>query len=149
VAKRYEVPRESEITYTYRSGVKVYCNQGPDRKNGTEFEGEQGVIYVNRGKLESTPAEILSKPLTDEDVRLYESRNHLDNWYECIKSRKTPICDVEVGHRSATVCHLGNIACRLGRRIVWNPEKEEISGDTEAAAMLMYEYRAPWRLPTT
>jgi hypothetical protein len=63
-----------------------------------------------------------------------------------MKSRQKPICDVEIGHRSATVCHLGNIACRLGRKIAWDPGKEQISGDAEAAAMLTRPYRAPWRL---
>ena len=69
------------------------------------------------------------------------------NWLECIKSRKLPICDVEIGHRSATVCHLGNIAIRTGRKINWDPSKQEIIGDAEASQRLGYAYRAPWKLP--
>jgi hypothetical protein len=57
-----------------------------------------------------------------------------------------PICDVEIGHRSATVCHLGNIAIRTGRKITWDPKAETIIGDKEAAAMLTKEYRKPWKL---
>ena len=64
------------------------------------------------------------------------SKNHHANWLDCIKSRKLPICDVEIGHRSATVCHLGNIAIRTGRKITWDPVKEQIVGDKEAAAMV-------------
>jgi hypothetical protein len=112
--KRYEVPSESLVTYRYANGVTVYCDQGPDRKMGTTFEGDKGTIYVNRGKLESDPADIITTPLGANDVRLYVSKNHIDNWYECIKSRKLPICDVEIGHRSATVCHLGSLAMRTG-----------------------------------
>ena len=77
----------------------------------------------------------------------HASGNHHANWLECIKTRKLPICDVEIGHRSATVCHLGNIAVRLGRSIKWDPVKEEFIGDTDAPNMLSRPYRAPWKLP--
>jgi len=144
----YDVFKEAEIVYTYANGVRVLCSQGPNRKNGIEFEGDQGKIYVNRGKLESNPSELIDQPLKDTDVHLYRSDNHHSNWYECIKSGRLPICDVEIGHRSATVCHLGNIAARLGRKIQWDATKEKILGDAEAAENLSYTYRAPWRLPT-
>ena len=147
--KRYEVPTESLVTYRYANGVTVYCDQGPDRKMGTTFEGDKGTIYVNRGKLESTPADIITTPLGPNDVHLYVSKNHINNWYECMKSRKAPICDVEIGHRSATVCHLGSLAMRTGRKLSWDPKTEKLSGNDEAARMLMYEYRAPWKLPTS
>jgi hypothetical protein len=114
---------------------------------GTTFEGDKGTIYVNRGKLESTPADIVTTPLGANDVRLYVSKNHIDNWYECIKNRKLPICDVEIGHRSATVCHLGSLAMRTGRKLSWNPKTEKLSGNDDAARMLMYAYRSPWKLP--
>ncbi len=64
------------------------------------------------------------------------STNHPQNWFDSILSRKPPICDVAIGHRSASVCHLGNIAIRTGRKITWDPVKEQIVGDTEAAKML-------------
>jgi hypothetical protein len=115
---------------------------------GTTFEGDQGTIYVNRGKLESTPADIITTPLGPNDVHLHVSKNHMDNWYECMKSRKAPICDVEIGHRSATVCHLGSLAMRTGRKLSWDPKTEKLSGNEAAARMLMYEYRPPWKLPT-
>ena len=81
-------------------------------------------------------------------MRLTVSRNHYANWLDCIKTRTLPICDVEIGHRSATVCHLGNIALRSGRKLTWDPAKERItSGDAAQARMVQYPYRAPWRLP--
>jgi hypothetical protein len=116
-------------------------------KGGVTFEGEMGTIHVDRGSLTSDPAGIVKEPLGDHDVHLYPSSNHHTNWLECIKSRKLPICDVEIGHRSATVCHLGNLSIRLGRTIKWDPVKEEIIEDTEAAKMLSRPYRAPWKLP--
>ena len=134
------------LTYKYANGVTVIC--GPENKMGARFDGEKGSIYVNRGNLESTPEELVEQPLADEDVHLYVSKNHHQNWLECIKSRKSPICDVEIGHRSATVCHLGNIAIRTGRKINWDPAKQEIIGDAEASKRLTSAYRAPWKLPT-
>jgi predicted dehydrogenase len=143
--KEFEVPATSELTYTYANGVPVMCGQG--YKGGVTFEGEKGTIWVNRGKFEATPTEI-DQPLTGNEMRLYDSKSPHGNWLECIRSRKLPICDVEIGHRSATVCHLGNIALRTGRKITWDPIKEQIVGDNEANEMLARPYRQPWVLPT-
>ncbi len=141
----FEVPEWMELTYEYANGVKLLCGRG--QRGGTTFEGESGSIWVNRGKLESDPPELITQPLGEDDVHLYESNSHRGNWYDCIRSRKLPICDVAIGHRSATVCHLGNIAIRTGRKITWDPASEQIVGDDEAAAMLSRPYRAPWHLP--
>ena len=69
------------------------------------------------------------------------------NWIDCIKSREKPIADVEIGHRSTTVCHLGNIARWLGRRVKWDPEKEEFIGDDAANKLLDRPRRKPWTMP--
>jgi predicted dehydrogenase len=144
----YEVPMTSRVDFTYDDGVVVRCEQGTKGiRGGVTFEGERGTIFVTRGKLESDPDEIAREPLSAGDTRLYVSRDHHANWLECIRSREKPICDVEIGHRSATVCHLGNIACRLGRKIAWDPAREEITGDSEAAAMVRRPYREPWVHP--
>ena len=106
-------------------------------------------MYVNRGRIEVTlGGEKVPDPykLPTGDVKLYVSTNHHQNWLECVKTRKPPVCDVEIGHRSATVCHLGNIAIRTGRKITWDPAREAIVGDPEAAAMLSKPYRSPWKL---
>jgi predicted dehydrogenase len=142
----YDVPEWCEVTYEYANGVTVICGQGIP--GGATFEGEKGTIHVDRKQIESTPSEIVQEPLAANDVHLYESNDHWANWKQCIKSRELPICDVAIGHRSATVCHLGNIAIRTGRRIVWDPAKEQIVGDEAAAAMISRPYRAPWKLRT-
>ncbi len=140
------MPAWCEVIYTYANGAKVICGQG--EKGGVTFEGDRGTIHVDRGKLSSTPAEIVERPLVENRVHLYASGNHYQNWLDCIRSRKSPICDVAIGHRSSTVCHLGNIAIRTGRKIAWDPEQQTIVGDAEAAAMLARPYRAPWELPS-
>jgi predicted dehydrogenase len=141
----YEVPEWFRATYKYPSGVTVIAGMGI--KGSTTFEGENGTIHVSRKEIDSNPKDIIEQPLKEGDVRLYVSKSHHQNWLDCIKSRKLPICDVAIGHRSATVCHLGNIAIRTGRKITWDPAKEEIVGDAEAARMLSRPYRAPWSLP--
>lgn len=143
----FEVPEWFQVAYKYENGVTLFCGQS--FREGVTFEGDAGTIYVTRGKIESNPPEILKQPLAETDVRLPESRDHHANWLDCIKSRELPVADVETGHRSVTVCHLGNIAIRCGRAIRWDPVKEQIVADADAAKRLHYPYRAPWSLPVS
>lgn len=148
--KWFETPETANITYTYASGIPVSCTLGAKgHPGGTTFEGEKGKVYVTRGKIEVTlNGEKVPDPYKLETgaVKLYVSNNHHKDWLDCIKSRKLPVCDVEIGHRSATVCHLGNIVVRTGRKLTWDPVKEAIVGDADAAAMVGKTYRAPWKL---
>jgi predicted dehydrogenase len=147
--KSYEVPESCLLTYRYANGVSVYCGQNvKGYRGGVTFEGEKGTIHVDRRELTATPPEILKEQFGSSAERLYVSNNHHANFLECLKSRKAPVGDVAIGHRSATVCHLGNMAIRTGRAITWDPSKEVIVGDKEAAAMLSRPYRKPWELPT-
>ena len=143
----YEVPMASHVTHTYANGVTVVVGQAEKNiPGGCTFIGSEGTIFVDRSKITSTPGEIVKEPLSASDVHLYESGNHHKNFLDCVKSRKRPICDVEVGHRSATVCHLGNIAVRLGRKVNWDPTAEKFVGDSEASQMLSRVYRSPWTI---
>ena len=142
--KRLDVPATYDLTYTYPKGVKVRLGQ--KYAGGATFYGEKGKIYVTRGKLTSEPGEIIKEPIGDKDVRLYASKNHHQDWLDCIKTGKLPICDVEIGHRSATACHLGNLCVLLKRKLQWDAAKEQIVGDAEANQRLTRAYRAPWVL---
>jgi len=145
--KLYETPQKFDVDFSYANGTMVRCSSGTGKfKGGLTFEGERGTIFVTRGKLESTPGDILEQPLNEKSVKLYRSDNHHQNWLECIKSRQDPICNVERGHRSATVCHLGNIAIRSGKKVIWDPHKEQITGDAQLATWVSRPYRAPWKL---
>jgi hypothetical protein len=151
--KRYEVPSWFEIDYRYANGARIICGQS--QRDGTTFEGQDGTLWVNRGKIQCSVKGVLGTPLKEDELHLYKSTNHHQDWYNCILAGpdadgkyKRPICDVEIGHHSTTVCNLGNIACRTGRTIKWDPVKEEIIDDKEAAWYLGYEYRSPWKLPT-
>ncbi|MCR4413103.1 MAG: Gfo/Idh/MocA family oxidoreductase [Thermoguttaceae bacterium] len=115
-------------------------------RNGIMFIGDQGRVFVNRGRAYGKPVdELKENPLTSNAIRLYESNDHMANFFECVKTRKTPAATVDVAHRVITACHLGNIAIRLKRKIVWDPVKEEIVGDAEAANSIYV--RRPQRAP--
>ncbi len=136
-------PDEFGMRFLYANGVTMTRS---DKANGVRFTGTDGEIEVNRGHFQTWPEEIGAEPLSASERILYKSPGHQTDWIGCIRTRRRPICDVEIGCRSVTVCHLGNIACWLGRRIRWDPKKEEIIGDPEAARWLDRPKRAPWRL---
>ena len=133
---------KAEVEYTYAGGVKMFLSRG----GGTRFEGTEGWIYVNRGKLEAEPKSLLTSVIGPDEVHLYDSRDHKQNFLDCIKSRKDPICNAEIGHRSSTVCHLGNIAMLLDRPLKWDPQAEQFIGDDEANRMTWRPRRSPWSL---
>ena len=146
----HEVTETCRITHTYENGVKLIVGQKQkDCAMGTRFVGSEGQIYVTRGKILSKPAEIIEIKLGDDDVHLYESNSHHQNFLDCIKSRQLPICDVEIGHRSATVCHLGNLSVELKRKLKWDPKAEQFVDDNEANKELLRPYRKPWSLTTS
>ena len=130
------------LTYKYASGVVMYHGGA----NGVLFTGTDGKIEVNRGYFKTWPDSIGQEPLGPNDVHMYESPGHDQDWLNCIRSRQRPICDVGIGASSVTVCHLGNIAWWLGRAIKWDPARQQIVGDELAARWLDRPKRAPWRL---
>src|SRR5207245_4248560 len=116
-------------------------------ENGVRFEGEDGKwLFVSRGTINASDPRIISEPLPNNAVRLPARNNQMRNFIECVRSRQQPICNVEVGHRSATVCHIGNIAIRTGQRLRWDPRAARFVGNEEANRWLSRERRAPWRL---
>jgi predicted dehydrogenase len=160
MAGGFTTPAEYAVEYTYANGVHHRCISTTantiygteDRKltpgelyHGVKFEGKDGWIYVTRGKIEASRPEILTEPIGEtKKVTLYESNDHMANFFKCLKTRKAPICDAETGHRSVSVCHLGIIAIRLGRKLTWDPEKERFASDKEADGYLEREMRKPW-----
>lgn len=119
-----------------------------EQRDGVMFIGDQGRLFANRGKTYGKAAEELAQnPLPADAVRLYESDDHMGNFFECARSRKQPISTVDVAHRVITACHLGNVSMHLKRAIRWDPVKEEIVGDAEASRSIYI--RRPQRKPYT
>ena len=140
----HDVPGEFDVTYIYDNGVVLECHSGGE--NGVKFTGTDGWVFVSRGRIEASDPDLLKTEFSGNDVRLYVSRDHHENWLDCIQSRERPICDVEIGHRSVTVCHLGNIAIRLGRELNWDPAAERFVDDDQANLLVSKPMRAPWQL---
>jgi predicted dehydrogenase len=131
---------DTGLKFTYANGVEMF-HGGP---SGCTFEGTEGRIYVDRSRLESDKEEILKSPLAADARRAIESKDHLRNWLDCIKTRAEPICTVETGHRTATVCHLANIGYKLRRKLTWDPAAERFTDDTEANALTIRKPRDGW-----
>jgi predicted dehydrogenase len=138
----FNTPADFRVDFMYPRNVHVQVVLGDE---GILFEGDRGRIRVNRKRLTGKPVEELAdRPLPSSAVRLYESVDHLNNFVDCIRSRRTPISDVASQHRSATACHLANISLRLGRKLAWDASREEFPGDDEANGFLSRASRAPY-----
>ncbi len=139
------------VRFLYANGVEMIhgSHQDPDgqTRGGVHFVGEHGIVYVDRGQLMSWPEEIVKAPLGPNEKPLYKSPGHHQDWFNCIRSRKRPICDVEIGARSVTVCHLGNLAYWYGRKLRWDPEHWRFVNDPEACCLMDRPRRDPWHLP--
>jgi predicted dehydrogenase len=154
------------LTYKYANGVTLHHWFGPNTRqyklpdgkngvNGVLFVGDKGWVECNRGFIDSNPRSLTRTPdgqqkemLTfgPNEIRLYRSPGHHADWLNCMKTRARPVADVEIGCRSATTCHLGNISHWTGRSFKWDPAKEDIIGDPSLAQWLDRPKRAPWTL---
>ena len=130
------------VQFRYENGV-IMTHEDFGRGWAVEFNGSEGQLQVSRSFLESNPASIVSQTIKPNEKRLYRSDNHYADWLQCIKSRELPVCDVETGHRSASVCHLANIAYHLGTPLEWDPVKERFN-DRKANKLLGKKYRKPY-----
>jgi len=129
----------------YRDGVKMIISNS--LRSGVTFEGTEGWVWADRTGHDAQPKSILDSKIGQNEIQLYRSDHHYRNLIDCVISRKEPIAPAEVAHRSITICHLGNIAMRLGiDGLKWDPDKEQILDNAEAAKMLSRPYREPWRL---
>jgi len=130
------------LTYKYANGVIMTR----DNANGILFTGAEGKVEVNRGYLRTWPESLKDQQIRPEQIHLYDSNNHCVDWLDAIRKRTKPICDIETGCRSVTVCHLGNIAYKLKRPLKWDPNREVFVADDEANRLLSRPYRSPWYL---
>lgn len=154
----YDAASKYRIDCKYANGVtmsivdqstvteKNVVGEGRGTPNGVQFIGPNGWIFVARGRIQASNDDLLYDPLPEGAVKLYNSGDHMGNFMESMRSRKNPICDVEIGHRSISVAHLGVISVRMNQALKWNPEKEEFVGANakEANKWLSREQRKPY-----
>jgi predicted dehydrogenase len=163
-ADAMETPDTQQVVWAYPDYTMIWehmlgAGRGPEaREHGVQFHGNEGVLVIDRAGWEVYPeTDRIDKPrqFKAAGVPRRSVRNpdyhllHVQNFVDCMRSRKRPNSDVEIGHDSMIACHLGNIAQRLGRQVKWDVERERIIGDAEAQAYVAREYRAPWKLAVT
>jgi predicted dehydrogenase len=140
-----------KVLFRYPGDIRMeMVDLDPDGRKpppaGGTFIGAKGTMSVDRGRISSEPEDLAFAIMKRRPAGLKD--NHLANWLDCVRTRKHPNADVEIGHRSATVCHLGNIARWTGRRLKWDPVKEQFRGDSSANEYLDRQRHQPWELPS-
>ncbi len=136
---------------TYDNGLTMHVASNNHYPQGVRFIGESGWVHITRAGLDANPKKLLKEVIGPDEIHLYRPngdhrQGHRRDFLDCVRSRTQPITPVEIGHRSATVAHLGNIAMILGRKIRWDPQREQIINDPSANRMLGRPMRCPWHL---
>lgn len=134
---------DKELTLVYANGIPMVKKKGP-HDGMVQFIGSEGWVGVSRGEIWASDERLLTLELKPTDTHLYRSDNHHRDFLNCVKTRQRPICDIEIGHRSCSVCLTSEIALRLGRTLEWDPKTEDFVGDPEASALRTREMRGPW-----
>ncbi|MCU0982611.1 MAG: dehydrogenase, partial [Pirellulaceae bacterium] len=147
----YNTATQFHIDLKFADGSSIHVQHGPE--NGIWFEGDQGRIFVNRGRISGEAVDKLTpteKEAFDEEIkRLYkgrERRGHMQNFFDCVKERGEPVSDVFSHHRELSSCHLCNIAMLLKRKLQWDPDKEDFVGDEQASALVSRPQREPYSM---
>lgn len=155
----YTAFSEYEVKFTYADGPVLVVRTTKDdnifggivkedgQRNGIHFEGADGWLWVNRGEMTASDEAIYKTPLPENaKEKLPVSSDHMRNFFDCVRSRELPICEVAVGHRSASICHLAVISLRTGQKLKWDTAKELFAGDhaAEANAMIARPMRKPY-----
>jgi len=144
----FDVATEYKFTCKYADGLTmIVANDRQQKKGmGAVWYGEKGWVHVDRGRIASDPPAILKEVIGPSEIKLYESRDHQQNFLDCVRSRKETIAPIEIAHRSISVGLLGEIAMLTERKLKWDPDKEIFPGDDEANRMLSRPFRSPWHL---
>jgi predicted dehydrogenase len=141
----YDTATDWEITYDYANGVTLICTSGTP---GFRFEGSDGWVafdFPEKG-LRASSEDILQYKVGSGTTKIRtNSAGERRDFLDCVKTRKPTYAPFEIGHRSATVCHIGNIAMKLDRKLRWDPDRERFENDESANWMLSRPMRAPWR----
>jgi len=142
----YDSFKSYQYTGRYSDGVEIFVGDNSKCRSGATWYGEKGDwVWVDRGRYEASSPKIFESRIEANEIRL-RSPGHQREFINCVKTRDTTLTPAEVAHRSASIGHLGQIAMITGRKITWDPVKEEIANDPGASAMLGRTPRAPWYL---
>ncbi len=142
----YDTFMEYNFECRYANGVRLIGGSSGNR--GLKFEGTDGwiFIHIHGGRLEAGPDSLLKESIGPDEIHLGRSTEHHRNFLDSVKTRRQPIAPAEVGHRTASICHLVNIAMLTGSKLKWDPDKERIINNYDANRMLSRPMRSPWHL---
>lgn len=132
-----------DIEFEYANGVKLLMTDTGKNRHGVKFIGDKGWVFT-RGGIEAEPKSLLREVIGPGETHLYRSPDHANNFIDCVKSRGETITPAEIAHRATSTALLGGIACQLGRKLKWDPEKERFMNDDTANGLLRCTMRAPW-----
>jgi len=136
---------QAELSYT--GGLRMtFTDTGNPNKQGCRFEGEKGWVHVNRRGIWAEPASLLKIKIKPNETHLGDSNNHHANFINSVRTRHDPIAPVEAGHKASYLGLICEIACRLERKLRWDPAKGEFVDDPEANQLLARPMRSPWHL---
>jgi predicted dehydrogenase len=135
-----------KVSHKYADGVTMVYMDNAQHKQGVTFQGTEGWVHVNRQGIWAEPASLLKSTIGRDEIHLIESKGHQRNFLDAIKTRGGTICPIGVAVRTDTICHLTDICTRLGRKLRWDPQKEDFVNDPEASRMLSRPMRSPWHL---
>jgi predicted dehydrogenase len=136
-----------DFTVRYANGVPMHCRTRHEGGGTARFIGERGWLDIARDRMSASDPNLLREmQAPNKKIQLPLSNNHHENFFDAVRTRKRPIADVELGHRTTTVCNLGHIAMVLGRTLRWDPAKEEFVGDDMANRLRGRAMRSPWSL---
>jgi predicted dehydrogenase len=145
----FTTPTRIDVTFRYASGVPMYCRTdlAVSGNNTSRFFGERGWLDIGYSKMSASDPNLLREmQAPNKAVKVPSSKNHYDDFFAAMRTRQRTIADAETAHRTTTVCNLGQIAMTLGRKLRWDPAKEEFIGDEMANRLRSRPMRAPWSL---
>ncbi len=142
----YDTFMDYEFVNTFKNGISMIGTSEGQR--GLKYEGTEGwvFVHVHGCRLSASSPDLLKEKIGESEIHLGRSPGHHRNFLDSVKSRKNPVAHAEIGHRSGTICHLNNIAMKLGRPLEWDPEKELFVNDEAANKLITPEMREPWKL---
>lgn len=142
----WDVHGPFDMALKYANGVNVRFADNKKVAQGVKFIGDEGWVYVKRGKIDASDKSLLKSVIGPNETRLYRSNSHKGNWIDCIRNRAETVAPVEVGHRSCSTCIIADIASRIPGKLLWDPEKERFTNNDMANRLLSRPMRGEWTL---
>jgi len=144
----FDTPESYYFECDYENGLKMIVADSRQQPKGmgAHFIGEDGWVHVSRSGIDASPKSLLTSNIAPNEIHLYESSDHTQNFLDCVRSRADTITPVEAAHHSIMIAHIGSVAMKLGRRVQWDGKRERFINDAAANRLLSRPMRGPWHI---